>query len=138
LLRAQRGLAQQARLHLDAVFGGTLDAAQRQPAVVRDVGGLGGPGRHGAQTWRDDDGRTIQGALVRVAVGQQRGQTLVLRGRGGLVGGHQMHESRRDGGNLRVDGLECGLELLRAKGAEGVAARYRGQVQGHVDGLGRW
>ena len=33
---------------------------------------------------------------------------------------------------------EGGLELLGAKGAEGVAARNRGQVQGHVGGLGEW
>jgi hypothetical protein len=138
LLLRQRGAAQQAVLHLHAVFHGTFHTAHLQAAVARNVGGLGGPGRHRAQARRDDDGGAIQRALVGVAVGQQRGQALVLLGRGGCIRGHQVHEARRNGGNLRVDGFECGLELLGAKGAEGVAARNRGQVQGHFDGLGGW
>ena len=80
------------------------------------------------------------GAFEHTIRQQVRGQayrSLVLLGRGGGIRGHQVHEARRNGGNLRVDGFECGLELLGAKGAEGVAARNRGQVQGHVDGLGR-
>ncbi len=34
-----------------------------------------------------------------------------------------------------VDGLQGGLELLSAERAEGVAARQRGDVQGHGSGL---
>ena len=48
---ADSGLAraQQPALQLQPVLGDPLDAVQRQAAVVGDVGGLAGPGRHGAQ-----------------------------------------------------------------------------------------
>ena len=130
LFVAQGGLAaQKAGLELHAVFGHALDTANRQATVARNVGGFGGPRRHRAQTRRDDDGRAIGRAgstRVGVAIVQQRGQTLVLGGRGRVVGAHQVNKAGADAGDFRVDSDKRRLQLLGAKGAEGVSARKRG------------
>ena len=136
LLGGQLGrLAQQPRLQADAVFGGALDPANGQTAVARNVGGLGSPGRQRAQTRRDDEDGAVARARIRVAVGQQGGQALKLGRRGRGVGGHQVHKACRNATDPGVNGLKGGLQLLGAKGAEGVAARQRGHVQGHGSGL---
>ena len=131
-----RFLAQQAGAHLHAVLHHPLGAAHFKTAVACNVGGLGRPGRHRAQARRDHDGSTLGGTGVRVAIVQQRCQALAFGGRGRAVCGHQVHKARRNAGNLRVDGCQGRLQLLGAKRAEGVGARKRGHVQGHVGGLG--
>ena len=112
-----------------AVLGDALDAAHVEPAVVRDVGGLAGPGRHRAQARRhDDDGdvraRGVTG--IRRAVGEQP----LDGGRGGLVerllARHPVHVPGRDGGERRAP-----------PAAAGPAARRRGTGRGRCR-PGRW
>jgi hypothetical protein len=54
---AQGGFAEKAGFQRDAVFGDAFDALDGQAAVVGNVRGLGGPGRDGAETRRDDKGQ---------------------------------------------------------------------------------
>ena len=65
----QRFGAQQTRGQRQPVLHQTLDPAHSQAAVVGDVGGLGGPGRHRAKTRRDHDHRAIRRPLVRITIG---------------------------------------------------------------------
>ena len=127
--------AQQAGFQADAVFGDALHTANGDAAVARNVGGLGGPGRERAQARSNDEDRAVLRACIRVTVGQQGSQALLFCRSGCRLGGHQAHETRRDATDLGVDRLQGGLKLLGAEGAEGVAARQRGHVQGHGSGL---
>ena len=68
---------------------------------------------------RDDDEGAGAAGAPGFAVGQQRFQPLPFGGIGGVIGGHQVHEPRRDTCDLVVDGLEPGKQLLDAKFAEG-------------------
>ncbi|MNL50078.1 hypothetical protein D3C87_1730620 [compost metagenome] len=136
LLGGQLGrLAQQTGSKADAEFGDALYPANGNAAVAGNVGSLGSPGRQRAQARGDDEGGAVLGARIRVAVGQQRSQALLFRRRRGCIGRHQVHETRCNATDLWVDSLQGGLKLLSAEGAEGVAARQRGHVQGHGSGL---
>ena len=128
-------LAQQTCLEGDAVFRDALDTADRNAAVAGNVSRLRGPGRQGAQARRDHDGRTVLRPGVGVAIGQQGRQPLLFGSRRRRIRHHQVNKPRRNGGDLGVDGLQGGLELLSAERAEGVTARQRGDVQGHGSGL---
>ena len=135
LLRIQAGFGQQAILQGQAVFHQSLDALDRETAVVRNVGGLGGPGAHCAKTGRHHDRRAILGAVVWITIGQQGrefgGQTRIKC----LVAGHQMHKTGRNAGNLVVYGLQLWQKLLNTKAAQSVAALKCRYVQGHCRGL---
>ena len=141
LVVRQAGVAQQAGLQRDAVFGHALHTLDGQAAVVRNVGRLGGPGRDGAKTWRNNDQAPATRSGVGVAVGQQGRQGLAIRVRRRSLRGHQMHKSRGNALNPVMNGRQARKELLDAKSAEGVAAIKLGDVQGHGGGLewvGRW
>ena len=136
LLGGQLGcLAQQARFQANAVLSDALDAADGDAAVARNVGGLGGPGRQGSQTGSNNQCGTFLRPGVGVAIGQQGRQPLLFGSRRRRIRHHQVNKPRRNGGDLGVDGLQGGLELLSAERAEGVTARQRGDVQGHGSGL---
>jgi hypothetical protein len=93
--------AQQAALELQPVFGDALDAAHGQAAVVGDVGGLAGPGRHRAQARHHHHQRAVGRAGVRLAVVQQRGQRLRGGGRSSGCVEPPVHMARRDAGDAR-------------------------------------
>ena len=145
---AQRALAEKARFQRQAVFGDALYALDGQPAVVRNVGRLGGPGRHGAKTRRDDEQQMLgsvaclgsigRGLRARVAIRQQSRQLLLERLGRRCLGGHQMHKARTDAGDLVVNRLQTRQKLLDAKIAQGADAvgfaLESGQVQGHGGG----
>ena len=118
-------IAQAGAVH--KVFGTALDTAYagsfRQAAVAGNVGGLGGPGRHGADARRDDDGGVGSTLLlIRFAVGQQ----LLQRG---ATGGIQFGIAFHPVGKACADALHAGrhrLDLVQqlacAKRGQGVAA----------------
>ncbi len=66
-----------------------------------------------------------------LAVRQQRSQPFPLGRLERMVGGNQVHEPRSQAGQLRVNALQPGQELLDSKLAEGAAAFEGGDVQGH-------
>ena len=76
LCRAEAGFAQPALAQLEPVVRDPLHPLHRQPAVVRDVSGLGGPGRHRAKARRHHQQDPARSALVGFAVSQQ-GRELV-------------------------------------------------------------
>jgi hypothetical protein len=117
---------------LHPVFDRALDAAHGQAAVVRDVGGLGGPGRDGAQAGRDDEGLAARFAVEGLAIGQQCGQALAL-GAGGAVGPRPPggRSGPRAPSTLSWTACRRGKQLLDAEVAEGTAALELGDVQGH-------
>ncbi|MCY1238811.1 hypothetical protein D9M72_515690 [compost metagenome] len=123
-----RGLADQRRLQLQVVLGDALYAAQRQAAVVGDVGGLGGPGRHGAQAGRDDHrgARLGRRGLEGLAVGQERGKALAVGVAQRRIGDHQVHETGRNALDARLDGLQLRQQLPRTEVAECAAALEHG------------
>ena len=125
------GLAQQTAFERDAVFGDALHPPDRQAAVVGDVGGLGGPGRDGAETRRHHDGRAGGAAGSRLTILQQCRQPLHFRAGRGVVGYHQVDKTGGKAADPVVDGLQPGEQLLDAERAEGVAALELGDVQGH-------
>jgi hypothetical protein len=135
-------LADQRRLELQVVLGHALDPAQRQAAVVGDVGGLGGPGRHGAQARRDDHrGARLGRRLEGLAVGQQRGEAVMAGRIERGVGDHQVQETGRNALDARLDGLQLRQQLPRAEIAECAAALEKGyDGKGLRCGLrhGRW
>ena len=136
------GLADQRRLELQVILRDALDPAQGQAAVVGDVGGLGGPGRHGAQTRGDDHRGTRLGRrLEGLAVGQQRGKALAVGRAERRIGHDQVHETGRNALDARLDGLQLRQQLPCAEVAERAAALEHGyDRKGLRCGLrhGRW
>ncbi len=138
LLGRERGLAaQQPRFEGDAVFDQALHPVDHQAAVARDVGGLGGPGRDGAQAGHDEQrGGAVGfepevGRFGRLAVGEQLAQAALGGAVGGGVEGHQVHEARAQADDAVMDGGEAGKKLLDSEVADGVTAIKSAQVQGH-------
>lgn len=120
-------LADQRGLELQVVLGDALDPAQRQAAVVGDVGGLGGPGRDGAQARRDDHrGARLGRRLEGLAVSQERGKALAAGRIERRVGDHQVHETGADALDARIDRLQLRQQLPRAEIAECAAALEKG------------
>ena len=136
LLGGDLGLtAQEAGFQRQAVFGNALHAVYRQAAVARNVSGLRGPGRDGAQArGGHHQHATFCAALVGLAIGQQGRQALLLCGAGRGVERHQVNVTRSHARDFGVDGRQGRLQLLGAEGAEGVAPRKRNLVHGHGSG----
>mmetsp|Transcript_6078 Transcript_6078/g.24396 ORF Transcript_6078/g.24396 Transcript_6078/m.24396 type:complete len:644 (+) Transcript_6078:1983-3914(+) len=141
LVRRQRlGAAQQATLGGDPVLDDALDALQGQATVARDVGGLGRPGAHGAEAWRDDDQVALRVHAGRFAIAEQGRKTLA----GGAVQRRfrpdPVHGSGADARHAGADPLQPDQQGLRAEIGKGVAALEMGQMrdQGHgIRGAGR-
>ncbi len=120
-------LADQRRFELQVVLRDPLDPAQRQAAVVGDVRGLGGPGRHGAQARRDDHrGARLRWRLEGLAVGQQRGEAVMAGCVECGIGDHQVNETGRNALDARLDGLQLRQQLPCSEIAECAAALEQG------------
>ena len=74
------------------IFNQAFDALDREAAVVRNVGGLGCPGRHGTQARADHDTSAVIGAGIGVAVVQQRRKFDPERFVRQHIADHQMHK----------------------------------------------
>jgi len=120
----------QAGLELQAELGDALDAVDVQAAVVGDVGGLGGPRRHGAQARHHHHQLALGRGLGGVAVGQQRGE-LVMRGRvQRAIAPDPVHMAGRHADDAGADGLQARQQRLGAEGGKGVAALEMLEVLG--------
>jgi hypothetical protein len=127
---------QQSALERQPEFHDPLDPLDREPAVVSDVGGLAGPGRHRAHARRDDDQRTVGRAGIGVAVAQERLELVqVGLGQRRLAPG-PVHVPRGDAGDARLDGLQPGQQRLGAEGGERIAPIEVKQVLGAVNHAG--
>ena len=131
----QTGPAEQTGLKGDAVFHAALHPLDGQAAVVGNVGGFGGPGRHRAKAGRHHDQGAIYRAGVGLAVGEQSSQLLLEHQRRLTLGRHQVNKTGRDAIDLVVNSLQGWQELLNTKAAESAAALELGNVQGHFGGL---
>ena len=136
------GLGQQAGFEGDAVFDQPLHPVQGQAAVVRDVGGFGGPGRDGAQARHHPQRcctsfhRRRVRRHCRLAVGQQLAQTLQRLGIGYGVEAGQVHEMGGKAGDFFLGEVcQTGQQLRDFEIAERVAAVEKTQVQGHGGGF---
>ena len=114
--------AEQATLGRERVADAALDAAhRRQAAIAGDVGGLAGPGRHGAQA-RDDQQFQYLGrggfGIGRIAVIEQFGQApCVLRAEFG-VGQDKVFVAGRDIGDRQAGLFQQGKQTFAAEGGE--------------------
>ena len=137
LLRCQGAFAQQTILQAQAILHQPLYPLHGQAAVVGNVGSLGGPRAHRAETRAHHNRGPFRRPGVRVTVGQQCGQ-LVSQGLvQSRLGRSQMHETGCDTGNFVAHAVQRWQELLDAEMAEGIAALECGDVQGHCGGLVR-
>jgi hypothetical protein len=107
-------LAQQAGFEADAVFGDALDPADGRPQLRAMSVALEAQGDTVPRTGRDDDQRAVDAPGVRVAIGQQRGQALLL-GRGRL----RWPPDAQTCGNAVIRGgwPQGGLQLLNTRKA---------------------
>jgi hypothetical protein len=120
------GSAQDAGLEMHGVRDAALDPVHmRHAAVVRDVGGLAGPGRNGAEARHGHKGFTGRGraALEGFAVDQQRGQAVDVNLRQRCAGIDEVQIARRDADDVGIDLLQLGQETFGTKGRQGAGAR---------------
>ena len=129
-----------AALQRQPVLGDALDAVHGEPAVVRDVGGLASPGRHGAQARRRRrPARRRRGAVERLAVAQQRREPVAL---GARPAARRSRPSARSARAIAVDACRCDRlqarqELLGAEVAES-ALPPSNSVMCRGTGAGAW
>ena len=121
---------QQAAAGLDAEFDAALDAAHAgHPAVVRDVGGLAGPGRHGAQPRNDPDRLAARGRRVGRDL-EQRREPRLLVDRERLVAPDRVDEARVESDRAHVDAAQLLEQASKAElGQRGLSSKH--QVRGH-------
>jgi hypothetical protein len=128
--RQRLARAQQPTLHLEPELGDALDTMDRQAAVVRDVGGLAGPGRHGAQARHHDYQGPFGLRRRRVTVGEQRRQLVQRRAVGRRVAPDPVHMARAHADDARAGLPQPRQQALGAEGGQGVAALEVHQVLG--------
>ena len=119
---------------MQKIFGTALDAAHagifRQAAIAGNVGGLAGPGRHGADTRRNDDrGICHPLSAERLAIGQQLLQLLLAGNIKRLVAFNPMDETGANGAHLGCSPLYLSKQLLAAERSQGIAA-FKGSKKG--------
>ena len=140
LLRRQRlRAAEQAAAQAQPPLDDPLDAADRQPAVVGDVGRLGGPRRNRAQARRDDDQGPVRGRVNGLAVVQQCRQPVRVDARQRRVAPRPVHMPGLHAGDPPAHRLQARQQCPRAKTGQGVAAFEVKQVlggRGHAVGPG--
>ena len=101
------GGTEQAAFEAQPVVRDALDATDLEAAVARDVGRLGRPRRHRAQTRRDDDQRALVVTGVRLTVTEQRLQRVGLLRRERLFGADPVHIACIDRGDAGADRLQA-------------------------------
>ena len=131
LLGREAGLGQQTAFEREAILHHALHPLDGQPAVVRNVRGLGGPGRERAQARRHQQHQAVRAAFEGLAVAQQCIQAGGERRVGRAVGGHPVHKAARNAADLVVHPLQGGQKSGGAETAERVAAFEGTKVQGH-------
>ena len=112
-----------------------------EPAVVQDVGGLAGPGRHGSRAGRHqqtEPGRAIRGFRLRVDV-QYALQIAPLAVVQRVAAVKDVNESSAQVGDLERAAVELGEQLVASKCRKRGAARqyeHGGRVEcaGHLEG----
>ena len=121
---------QQPGLEREAELGDALHPVQGQAAVVGDVGGLGGPGAQRAQARGDDDQRALGGAVVAVAVVQQRSQLVAALRVQRRVGPDPVDMTGMHRGDAVADGLQTRQQRRGPEGREGIAPLEVNQMLG--------
>ena len=119
LVGVQRlGGAQQRAFQEEAELGDAFQPVQRQADVARDVAGLAGPRRDGAQARHHHHRLANRSTAERVAVLQQCAQLVDIgAGRFG-VEGRPVHEACNDASDARANGLQTDQQSLVAEGRE--------------------
>ncbi len=135
------GGAQQPALRLKAVLHRAFHPVHLGAAQASDVGGLGSPGRKGAQARHDIQALTLCGTGVRIAIAQQAFEFVVKRGSRGGVERHRMHIAGMNTahaiGDLRRGLAQAGLQCVLAKRGQGAGAFKEKDVHaGSLNGLG--